>query len=292
MSSNVPGDQFRRLILQMPRHEAQQRIDSQIQKGRDLLDRRVASYSGLDKLMADQTMWTEYNTELLRAITTDDILSSEYRNIKEVDSSTNTRYKRDLESLRAVLQKRIRFLQSVYQRLELLPEAPGTNSIGQHSVEQPASVAGEIGHRVFVVHGHDEEAKHSVARCIEKLGLEAIILQEQPDQGRTIIEKFETYADVDFAVVLLTPDDVGAAKRVQDSLRPRARQNVILELGFFIGKLGRKHVCALHKGDVELPSDFSGILWTPMDDSGAWRFKLATEMKQAGLAVDLNRLSG
>ncbi len=148
-----------------------------------------------------------------------------------------------------------------------------------------------MSNRVFVVHGHDEEAKQSVARCIEKLGFKAVILHEQPNQGRTIIEKFEDYSDVAFAVVLLTPDDVGASKDPEGELRPRARQNVILELGFFLGELGRGRVCALHKGEVEIPSDYRGVLWVPMDEGGAWRLDLATEMKAAGLDLDLNRLA-
>jgi predicted nucleotide-binding protein len=146
----------------------------------------------------------------------------------------------------------------------------------------------QVSNRVFVVHGHDEEAKQSVARCIEKLGLKAIILHEQPNQGRTVIEKFEDYSDVGFVVVLLTPDDIGARKGEEP--QPRARQNVILELGFFIGRLGRRRVCALHKGDVEIPSDITGVLWIPIDSADAWHLALAREMKAAGLEVDLNRL--
>ena len=126
--------------------------------------------------------------------------------------------------------------------------------------------------------------------CVEKLGLEAVILHEQPNQGHTIIEKFENYSDVSFAVVLLTPDDVGSTKANTGNLAPRARQNVIFELGFFIGKLGRNRVCALHKGNVEFPSDFSGVLWLPMDASGAWRFALGKEMRAVGFEVDLNKL--
>jgi predicted nucleotide-binding protein len=144
--------------------------------------------------------------------------------------------------------------------------------------------------RVFIVHGHDEAAKDAVARVISQLSFEPIILQEQPNQGRTVIEKFEEYADVAFAVVLLTPDDVGAVKIASASPQARARQNVILELGFFIARLGRERVYVLYKGDVEIPSDFSGILWTPMDAGGAWRFQLGREMRAAGLSVDLNKL--
>ncbi len=107
--------------------------------------------------------------------------------------------------------------------------------------------------KVFVVHGHDEAALQAVARFLEQLGLEAISLREQPDQGRTIIEKFEDYAaEVGFAVVLLTPDDIAGSAAASGSAT-RARQNVIFELGYFAGKLGRGHACLLRKGDVENP---------------------------------------
>jgi len=141
--------------------------------------------------------------------------------------------------------------------------------------------------RVFVVHGHDETAREKVARYVEKLGLEAVILHEQPSCGRTIIEKFEGFASVGFAVVLLTPDDVGRSAQSKQ-LSPRPRQNVILELGFFCGALGRGRVCALVKGDLEIPSDYSGVVYVTLDDGGAWKPKLASEMKAAGLTVDLN----
>jgi len=104
--------------------------------------------------------------------------------------------------------------------------------------------------KVFVVHGHDEMMKQSIARAIEKLGLEAIILHEKPNQGKTIIEKFTEYSNVGFAVVLLSPDDscLSGTKKSQNA-RYRARQNVIFELGFFIGKLGREKVLALYQLD-------------------------------------------
>lgn len=139
---------------------------------------------------------------------------------------------------------------------------------------------------VFIVHGHDEAARETTARFIEKLGLRPIILYEQANAGNTIIEKFEQHAKVAFAVVLLTPDDVGGSATTPGEHRPRARQNVILELGFFWHALGRKHVCALYKGNVELPSDFQGVLYIPMDEPGAWKQDLAREIKAAGLPLN------
>lgn len=144
--------------------------------------------------------------------------------------------------------------------------------------------------KVFIVHGHDDAALQSLARFLEKLGLEAIVLMERPNIGRTIIEKFEDSAgEVGFAVVLMTPDDVGDVAAGVSQLG-RARQNVIFELGYFSGKLGRGKVCLLRKGSVEIPSDLFGIVYTDMDDAGGWKQKLITELKAAGLEFDANRL--
>ena len=143
--------------------------------------------------------------------------------------------------------------------------------------------------KIFIVHGRDESARETVARFLERLELEPVVLHEQPNEGRTIIEKFEDYAGVGFAVVLLTPDDLGALKDEKDNLKPRARQNVVFELGYFIGKLGRKNVCALLKGDVEKPSDYDGVLYPRLDDEGGWKMALIQELKAAGFDVDANR---
>jgi len=145
------------------------------------------------------------------------------------------------------------------------------------------------GHRIFLVHGHDDLALHESARFLEKLQQDVVVLREQPNQGRTIVEKFEDYADVGFAVVLLTPDDTGGPKVVPvDRFLPRARQNVVFELGYFIGRLGRNRVCALYRSGVEIPSDYAGVLYIELDDKGAWRLQLAKELRAAGLPVDMN----
>lgn len=144
--------------------------------------------------------------------------------------------------------------------------------------------------RVFVVHGHDEATLHQVARFLEKVGLTPIILREQPDGGETIIEKFERHADeASYAVVLLTPDDFGGSKS-SNAKMDRARQNVILELGYFVGALKRSRVCALKKGAIELPNDILGVLWKELDPGNGWMLDLAKELKHAGLPVDITRL--
>jgi len=146
------------------------------------------------------------------------------------------------------------------------------------------------GHRVFLVHGHDERLLQEVARFLERLEQDVVILREQPNSGRTIIEKFEDYSDVGFAVVLLAADDLGCASPYRkDRLLPRARQNVIMELGYFLGKLGRNRVCALYQEGVDIPSDYSGVLYVPLDSAGGWRLALAKELKAAKQDVDMNK---
>lgn len=141
--------------------------------------------------------------------------------------------------------------------------------------------------KVFIVHGHQQASRAEVARMIERQGIEAIILHEQTSRGMTVAEKLDAYGEVGFAVVIMTPDDLGRANGEAD-LKPRARQNVILELGYFLGRLGRDKVCALKEGDIEIPSDYDGVVYTALDAAGAWKFTLARELRDAGYAVDMN----
>ncbi len=187
---------------------------------------------------------------------------------------------------------------SVEQSIALLQEAQRVLKEDladrKHASVPEASVVVEnasrtLSNRIFVVHGHDEAALQGLARFLEKLGLEAIILKEQPDQGRTIIEKFEdTVEDIGFAVVLLTPDDLATSAKSETS-GARARQNVIFELGYFSGKLGRGRVCLLRKGQVEIPSDLYGVIYTEMDSADGWKTKLVQELKAAKVEFDANR---
>ena len=145
--------------------------------------------------------------------------------------------------------------------------------------------------KIFIVHGHDHSVKDSVARFIAKLGLEPVILHEQPNEGRTVIDKFEDHAEADFAIVLFTPDDIGYPAKHPEDIKPRARQNVVLELGYFMGKLSRKRVALLQVGDdIEIPSDYAGVLYLPLDGAGAWKFLLAKEMNACGMNIDMNKI--
>ena len=186
--------------------------------------------------------------------------------------------KRNMEHAKALLQQAKRALEE---------------DLADHNVEQqtPSSTLDATGkvlsRRVFVVHGHDDGARETIARYLDKLGFTAIILHEQANRGRTVMEKVEADGDVGFAVVLLTPDDVGCVKG--GTPEPRARQNVLLELGYFIGRLGRDKVCALKRGSLEIPSDFAGVVWESMDGDG-WKLTLGRELEAAGHTIDWNKV--
>ena len=146
--------------------------------------------------------------------------------------------------------------------------------------------------KIFLVHGHDDETKNTVSKFLRSFGPEVIILHENANQGQTIIEKFEKHSDVVFAVVLSTPDDVGASASQPEKTRRRPRQNVILELGYFMGKLGRGRVCCLYVAGVELPSDYHGVLYVPYDESGNWKKALVKELAAAGVRLEVVRTEG
>ena len=182
--------------------------------------------------------------------------------------------------------KAIKLLHQAVRSLEEKLEDAQPNHAFSSDADSERSAAKS--RKVFVVHGRDDGPKEAVARFLEQLGFTPIILHEQANQGRTVIEKIEAHRDIGFAVVLLTPDDVGGLEGEQS--QPRARQNVLLELGYFVGLLGRRNVCALQKGEVEIPSDWRGVLNEKFDEQGAWRMALARELQSAGHAVDWNRV--
>jgi len=150
---------------------------------------------------------------------------------------------------------------------------------------EPARRSSEVsssraaGKEVFIVHGHDEVAKFEMAAAIRDFGLRPIILHEQASSGLTVIEKIEKYTNVGFAVVLYTPCDIGGKRATSMNLRSRARQNVVFEHGYLIARLGRSRVTAFVKGDIETPTDISGVVYVDLDANGAWKNELARELK-------------
>jgi predicted nucleotide-binding protein len=230
--------------------------------------RKLSSKSSASIL--DASAFNHWKTQLLSFLMqlrgADDVYTTRFE--KEVQD----RYESDVKSGIGVLK-------ALYEDLDFAPQVPYNAPSAQTN-------------NVFVVHGHDEEMKRAIARTLSRLGLQPLILHEQPNQGKTLIEKFERSADVQFAVILLSPDDLGYVKTVSsEHARARPRQNVILELGYFGGKLTRERVFALKReGDLELPNDIAGLVYTPYDAAGHWRFELVRELKAAGSAVDAKSL--
>jgi predicted nucleotide-binding protein len=148
-------------------------------------------------------------------------------------------------------------------------------------------------HRVFVAHGHDKPLRDDVVLTLTNLGLRPTVLGDTPGEGDTFAEAIEKHSNVSFAVILLTPDDWGEAK-VKKPRRPRARQNVILEWGYFVGRIGRQNVTALLKSDgttdLELPSNYNGLRYIVVDEDGKWRKTLARELSNASIPVDPDKL--
>lgn len=194
-------------------------------------------------------------------------------------------------SFRGGMAEAIEILRAARYQVETFftsPESEENNPVGR-DVANLARRYDPKSKRVFVVHGRDDSLKLEVARFLERGGLDPVILHEQPNMGKTIIEKFEANAvTATFAVVLLTADDVGGlASGSTESLSPRARQNVVLEYGYFIGALGRDRVCAIIDEGVEEPSDMEGIVY--IRRSQDWMSALTRELVAAGVPFDLRR---
>jgi predicted nucleotide-binding protein len=203
------------------------------------------------------------------------VFGEEHPYYREFDKSVNSHVPVCVERGRGILS-------AVLSEMKANPSQPNDSSSLQTLPR---------GNRIFIVHGHNERALQECARFLEKLDQQVVILREQSNKGRTVIEKFEEQsAEVGFAVVLLTADDHGApASAPTDQLRARARQNVVFELGYFIARLGRRFVCTLYEPGVELPSDYSGVLYEELDPHGTWKIRLARELRDAGMSVDLNK---
>lgn len=261
-------------------------INKRIGIGAELMERPIQTTRQLEQARQEYYDWNDFNSEFLKQ--SFDNPSNEYKQkYDEVNNKLmyflgNTSQAEELREFKDDVKNKVNNLKQLNAKLSLIKVAEGIPS----NVEANNKANNK---KVFIVHGHNNEIKLDVARTLEKLGLTPIILHEQPNSGNTIIEKFEENSDVGYAVVLLTDDDMGKGKN-QENLNLRSRQNVILELGFFIGSLSRKRVCPLYTSGVELPSDMSGVVYTELDKAGNWKIKLAKELKSAGYEIDVNKI--
>jgi predicted nucleotide-binding protein len=280
MAVNRSGQPAGRTRLVSPRPQVEDRIKERLSLGRELLENLKNSFS--EENIIAMSKWREFNLALLESYFSDKSIRDQYgRSALDsyIDMSGDFLYLDSPKVLGSVIQQLVK-LESILETLEFY-------DLAQANSPAPTAPIGRL-EKIFVVHGHDEAAREAVARFIQSLGFEPIILSERANEGRTVIEKFEAHSDVGFAVVLLTPDDEGCEKGGAPG--PRARQNVVLELGYFIGRLGRKHVCALKRGELEIPSDFHGVVYEPFDASGSWKQKLGRELEAAGYNIDWNKI--
>jgi predicted nucleotide-binding protein len=282
--------------LTQPRSEVARQLEERIEHGKNIQTAFwkpqnpnplfPPSFAAYNK---DVIKWREYNFDLLKAVFTTDNIASQYSSPAHGMLGGNIEGNRKLlELFRENVDDEIATLESVLERLNLYPEPSMQTESGPASRR---ALGLGLATKIFVVHGHDEGALQATARFLEAIGLDAIILREKPDQGLTIIEKFEACAaEVGFAVALLTPDDLGGAAADEEH-KARARQNVIFELGYFVGALGRGRACLLRKGQVEIPSDLAGVIYTDFDHPGeGWKVKLARELTAARIKFDASKV--
>lgn len=233
----------------------------------------------LEPVKKEYASWKSYvHDYLLSVLETDDDYISEW------DLCLQVPYRHDVsdkEWYSKEIKEALGKLDSFIQRIEFRLKEDKYNNIHSRSFDPK---------KVFIVHGHNEIAKQSVARTLESVGLTPIILAEQPDKGRTVIEKFEKEGNnVGFAVVLLTADDKGRKNKAR-TMQSRARQNVVFEMGYFMALLGRERVMLLLQPGVEEPSDLKGVVYTPLDKDGAWKYRLVKELREHGYCVSSDSL--
>jgi len=269
--------------LTVGREYFKEEVNKRIVLGEEIYSRQIQTNRQFEQARQDYYDWNDFNSELLKQSFNNP--NNEYK--KKYDN-VNQKFIYVPKSPPEELQE---FIEDVKNKVNNLRQLVAKVSLIKTEINEPALTKASVtnSNKVFIVHGHNNEVKVNVARTIEKLGLEAIILHEQANSGKTIIEKFEEHSEVSFAIVLLTDDDLGKNKKA-DNLNNRARQNVILELGYFIGKLSRNKICPLYMPGVELPSDLHGLLYIELDAEESWKFKLAKELKASGFNIDVNKI--
>lgn len=275
-----------RIELAINRDDAKARLSERIQKGIQLKKLKIDSTHSLDQAKKEYYKWNDFNKELLKRIFTTDELSIEYSHFFGAVSvgMREPHLGEKIHDFHDDIDVKIHRIESIKERLELIPVIKTVEEI-----TKDAKIVERDKTKVFIVHGHDDLIKVDVARFIEKLGFEPIILHEQASSSKTVIEKIEAYSEVGFGIVLYTPCDVGGKNTDPPKLLGRARQNVVFEHGYLIGKLGRENVCQLVKGGVETPTDISGIVYISID-SGSWQIELAKELRSSGYSVDMNKV--
>jgi len=266
-------------------------LEERIAIGESIFDERIENDENFRNAKNQYSEWTDYNLELLKQSFNNP--ANEYW--RDYDNCTKSVGLAEAIMGSARLkpnQELINFLRKVELKLDNLKKVKNKVNLLKSEVEDELLVVnpkGEINmSQVFIVHGHDDLTKITVESFIKELGFEPIILHKQATSGKTIIEKIETYTNVGFGIVLYTPCDIGSKQMEKLDLKPRARQNVVFERGYMIGKIGRENVCAIVKDNVETPNDISGVVYIAFN--GEWKIDLAKELRNSGYKVDMNKV--
>ena len=225
------------------------------------------------------TTWTQATSELLHRIFGDDRAAASFGSAGSVDDAAVL----DEAGTRPRLEARLGVLGALIERAAGLYEEPAQ---GETKAEAAPN------NRVLVIHARNQEPLESVARFLERIGCDPIVFHEPSDAASRVEKLRELTADVAFAVVLLTGEELGRDKQQPAGAeRPRASQSAILELGYLIAALGHKNVCALHYPSVEVPADSSGVVFIPFDDRDGWQPKLVRELEAARVIGDFGKLA-
>lgn len=286
-------------VLKVPRSRAEELLADFGERGKTLIDEAQKSVSSEVEYKNWQMARTRWKKLTATALT--HIYGDEAKEVTEFEQTgrrfiyaVGTPWQHDLEYDISGVVSAINVLISLGEQLAFAEEPPGgTGSPPASALVAPPDSATSAADPsvIFLVHGRNEGTREMVARLLEKVGNhDVVILQEKANRGRTLIEKFEEHAaQTRYAVVLLTGDDVGDTKP-GTNLSPRARQNVIFEMGFFCGSINRSRVAVLYEHDVERPSDIDGLAYIELDPAGAWKLSLVRELIDAGLDCDVNAI--
>jgi predicted nucleotide-binding protein len=284
-----------RSMLTIPLDAAEAALDERIRLGYEFVNarhERARRPEGYERDFEHRAQaWSEYNQTWLDEHLAGRV-AEEYRPYSALYSYPLTeKDPRDAWRISYAISVRVEAeegkLKSIRERLPLWERdsSQGQAQITSERGYDPPAVDAPV----FIVHGSDTWRAESVARTVEQAaGCKTIILREMPNQGRTLIEKFEHNAGLaSYAIVVLTADDEGG-RTGKPERRLRGRQNVIFEMGYFFGRLGRERVSVLLDSGVEKPSDMDGIAYIPFDDAGAWKSELFREMHVAGFDIDVS----
>jgi predicted nucleotide-binding protein len=356
-------------IPAVSKEEAIRRIGGQIERGRDIKNQKIFSMMDLENAQERRANWLENNIELFACLPSKFLSDEEYNIDLSFDMSSAITFSLKEKYFKDDINEQIVRLESLVQRLKLLPEdkteqlierklakeligqeqpkeiqpkepqpreiiASGGKPIEERLVERPAieklpkkkllkeivsneklqreEPSKEVSDRIrllkeespstpvlnrsqllrnnsLLIYGRDEAAKESLSKFIERLGLRALIFHEEAEGGASIVEKFGQFPNIDFAIFLFTTGDIAPPRDKTREGQVHVSQNIVFEFGYFVGKLGQKRVCVLYREGVEIPLNYQGIVYIPIDSRGGWRLLVAKEIKEAGIEIDLNK---